>query len=117
MHSDEYQCNITANRPYQLPSTSCSTSHTKSCLLTKNGRDFSGGKKSGSGAVSRKTKNKTECVRGLGRRRRKKEKKKKKEGGDSKGESNNSPEILDRRMPTDIYGFPSGLRKPEQKAE
>ena len=50
-------------------------------------------------------------------KKKKKREEEKKEGGDSKGESNNSPEILDRRMPTDIYGFPSGLRKPEQKAE
>ena len=44
---------------------------------------------------------KTEGARGLGR-------KKKNKRGDRKGESNDSPEIPDRRKTSDIPGLPSG---------
>ena len=43
---------------------------------------------------------KTERARGLGRKKNKR--------GDRKGESNDSPEIPDRRLTSDIPGLPSG---------
>ena len=54
---------------------------------------------SGEWTISRKN-DKTERARGLGR--------KKNNGGDRKGESNDSPEIPDRRTTSDIPGPPSG---------
>ena len=46
---------------------------------------------------------KTERVRGLGRKNKR---------GDRKEESNDSPEIPDRRETSDIPGLPSGVEKP-----
>ena len=45
---------------------------------------------------------KTETARGLGRKNK---------SGDRKGESNDSPEIPDRRKTSDIPGLPSGGKK------
>ena len=55
-------------------------------------------KKSGEWTISRKN-DKTERARGLGRKNKR---------GDRKGESNDSPEIPDRRKTSDIPGLPSG---------
>ena len=51
---------------------------------------------------------KTERARGLGRRNKRE---------DRKGESNDSPEIPDRRVTSDILGFPSGEEEEQEQAD
>ena len=78
--------------------------HKKACLLTKNIEEFSG--KSSEEWASRQKKDKTERGTGLGRKNKR---------GDSKVESNDSPEIPDRGETSNIPGLPSGVftRKTE----
>ena len=74
----------------------------KAYLLTKNIEEFSG-----KGLEERASRQKK--IR-QGNRTKQKNKR-----GDSKVESNDSPEILDRGETSDIPGLPSGVRKRERK--
>ena len=74
----------------------------KAYLLTKNIEEFSG--KSSGEWTSRQKKDKTGRVIRLRTRQKNKR-------GDSKVESNDSPEIPDREETSDIPGLPSGARK------
>ena len=90
-----------AHTTYQLSSPSCST-RTIQISLTLNEKYLSFLEKSqDNGPLAEKWQD------GKSKRTRQKQKEKKKERGDRKGESNDSPQIPDRRMTSDINGLPS----------
>ena len=94
-----------AHATYQLSSPSCSTRPIqKSLTLNEKYLSFLG-EKSGEWTISRKN-DKTERARGLGRKNKR---------GDTKGESNDSPEIPNRRGTLDIPSLPSGASPQSPK--
>ena len=89
-----------AHTTYQLSSPSCSTrAIQKSLTLNEKYLRVFWREKSQENGPLAKTNGKTERARGLGRKNKR---------GDRKGESNDSPEIPDRRGTSDIPGLPSG---------
>ena len=105
MHNGKYQCHMrqTAHTTYQLSSPSYSTRAIQK-LLTLNEKYLRvcwREKSQENGPLAEKLQ-----VRKSKRTRQKKSKR-----GDRKEESNDSPEIPDRRATSDIAGLPSGFER------
>ena len=88
-----------AHTTYQLSSPSCSTRAIQKSLTLNEKYESFLGEKSGEWTISRKTT----------RQKKQEDKAEKNKRGDRKGKSNDSPEIPDRRLTSDIPGLPSGL--------
>ena len=99
MYSGKHQCHMAASCTYHLPTII-------SLLLNKSHTKNPSGKKSGEWTINRK------MTRHKEQEDQAEEKKNKR--GDRKGESNDSPEIPDRRETSDIPGLPSGDKEQGQ---
>ena len=101
MHNGKYQCiwQQVAHTTYQLSSPNCSTrAIQKSLTLNETYLSFLE-KHQENGPLAEKLQDKN----------RKRTRQKKNKRGDRKGESNDSPEIPDRRLTSGIPGLPSGV--------